>query len=79
MKFKNIIICILVASISLSFSLEYFKGYSSKEKPPVYSTLSLLKTKYNDESNKNENYFHDAYFPDKGITIFTNIIFSKAF
>jgi hypothetical protein len=35
--------------------------------------------RYNGEPKWNENYFHEAQFPKQGITVFTDIIFSKSF
>ena len=79
MLLKKIIVFICIFTTILLFSVENFKGYSSKNSPPVYSIISLLESKYEKDSRWNENYFHDAQFPEQGITIFTNIIFSKAF
>ena len=75
----NIIFIFLFINLLL-FSREHFKGYSSKKNSqPVYSVASLLESKYTKDPKWNENYFHEAQFPDQGITIFTNIIFSKSF
>lgn len=71
---KVIIFLFLLLPIFIN-SLEVFKGYSPKDKKSVYSVASLLESKYEKNSRWNENYFHDAIFPDKGITIFTNILF----
>jgi len=65
--------------ISFAFNLVYFRGYSDDVKEPVYSIESLLKLKYILNDKCDENYFHEAQFADLGITVFTNIIFSKTF
>ncbi len=77
---KKIILLILIFLINISiFNLEHFKGYSSKEKQPNYSVASLMQSKYMNDKRWNENYFHEAQFPEQGITIFTNLIFSNSF
>jgi len=65
--------------VPLAFNLEYFRGYSDDSEKTTYSIESLLKLKYSTSEKCDENYFHEAQFPDLGITIFTNIIFSKTF
>ncbi|MBN2545139.1 MAG: hypothetical protein JXB50_05030 [Spirochaetes bacterium] len=79
--FKKLFYILLLSFIIVlhSFNLEYFRGYSDDVNEPVYSIESLLKLKYVTNEKCNENYFHEAQFPDLGITIFTNIIFSKTF
>ncbi|MCK4798173.1 MAG: hypothetical protein KAT05_12375 [Spirochaetes bacterium] len=79
MLLKKILILICLFNTLFLFNLEIFKGYSSKDSSSVYSVASLLESKYVENSKWNENYFHEAQFPEQGITIFTNIIFSKAF
>lgn len=75
---KLCMVFLLLSALSIN-SVEFFKGYKS-DKSQNYSILSLLKSKYlEDDAKWNENYFHEAQFPEQGITIFTNIIFSKAF
>jgi len=75
---NKILILLFMIMCSAVFSIEYFKGYSSK-KGEQYSVASLLMTKYEEDSRWNENYFHEAQFRDQGITIFTNIVFSNTF
>ena len=79
MLYKKIIIFMLLFSINLSFfNLEHFKGYSSSNKETKYSVASLMQSKYMNDKRWNENYFHEAQFPELGITIFTDIIFTNS-
>lgn len=76
---KLITILILLFLINTSFfNLENFKGYSSKSKQTEYSVTSLMQSKFINNKRWNENYFHEAQFPEQGITIFTNIIFTNS-
>ena len=76
---KKIIAFILLFLINLSFfTLEHFKGYSSNNNYTNYSVISLMQSKYMSDKRWNENYFHEAQFPELGITIFTDIIFTNS-
>lgn len=79
MSLKKTVLFFLILVCLSAYGGEYFKGYSAKDIPSISSIFSILKPKYNGESKWNENYFHEAQFPDQGITIFTNVIFSKGF
>lgn len=80
MLFKKITMSLVFLLIlSLLINLESFKGYSSKDNQSNYSVASLMQSKYMGDKRWNENYFHEAQFPDQDITIFTNIIFSNSF
>ncbi len=80
LKFKVLtIIVILFFTNSTLSCLEYFKGFDPNKNNSQYSIRALLKTKYKDGSKWNENYFHEAQFPEQGITIFNNLIFSSTF
>lgn len=70
---------IFLSIINSIFSLEYFRGYFDDKKETSYSIESLLRIRYKNDEKCNENYFHEAQFKDIGVTIFTNIIFSKTF
>ena len=76
---KYILSSICIFTAILFYPLDIFKGYDDNDSANNYSLLSLLESKYTNDSKWNENYFHDAIFPENGITIFTNIIFSNSF
>src|SRR4030042_2936205 len=80
MIFKKITMSLFfILILLLLINLESFKGYSSKDTQSNYSVSSLMQSKYMGDKRWNENYFHEAQFPEQGITIFTNIIFSNSF
>jgi len=79
MKKTFLIILIFIILFSNIAAVKQFAGYSSKSSNTNYSVTALLDSKHFNDSNWNENYFHEAQFLSEGITIFTNIIFSNSF
>ena len=65
-------------SVSLLSGLEIFKGFDPVFKPK-YTVASLLKSQYKRRPFWTETYFHEAQFPQNGITVFTHITISEFF